>query len=200
MRTVGAIAFPLLALAGLFFGGCASDPRFSRETQYLGAGGRPVPGRANFDTTSYWDGDGVGGSPSIAIRLGEQRAYFYKGGQLVGVSAVSTGREGFSTPTGRFKVIQKNKDHRSNLYGDFVDADGNFVVRDVDIKKDKPPAGTRFQGAPMPYFMRVHGATGMHAGFLPGFPASHGCIRMPEFMAEQFFAHAPTGTPVTITH
>jgi lipoprotein-anchoring transpeptidase ErfK/SrfK len=190
----------ILAASALLLAGCASDPRSDRDTQYFGAGGKVVPGRANFDTTSYWDGDGAPGAAAITIRLSEQRAYFYKGGQLVGISAISTGREGYGTPTGRFKITQKNKDHRSNLYGDFVDADGDFVKRDVDIKKDKAPPGSHFLGAPMPYFMRIHGGTGMHAGFLPGFPASHGCIRMPDFMAESFFAHAPLGTPVTVAH
>jgi lipoprotein-anchoring transpeptidase ErfK/SrfK len=181
--------------------GCANDPRFRRETVYLGQGGRIIGQAApHFDTVSYWDGDSASGRPSIVIDLSAQEARFYKGGQLVGVSAVSTGREGYHTPTGTFKVIQKDRDHRSTLYGDFVDSSGNVVVRDVDISKDKAPSGTHFQGAPMPYFMRVHGGTGMHAGFLPGFPASHGCIRMPEFMAEAFFQHASTGTPVTISH
>lgn len=189
----------------LVMAGCAGDPRLSRGTEYLGPGGRVIRdgrpvGAPRYDTVSYWDGDGVGGSPSIIIRLEEQRAYFYKGGQLVGVSTVSTGREGYNTPTGRFKVIQKEKDHRSTLYGDFVDGAGNVVVRDVSSKEDRPPPGTHFQGSSMPFFMRVHGATGMHAGFLPGFAASHGCIRMPDFMAENFFANAPAGTPVTITY
>jgi lipoprotein-anchoring transpeptidase ErfK/SrfK len=52
----------------------------------------------------------------------------------------------------------------------------------------------------MPYFMRIVGGIGMHAGYLPGYPASHGCIRMPEFMAENFFRSVSVGTPVTITH
>ena len=52
----------------------------------------------------------------------------------------------------------------------------------------------------MPYFMRIVGGIGMHAGYLPGYPASHGCIRMPEFMAENFFNSVSVGTPVTITH
>ena len=51
----------------------------------------------------------------------------------------------------------------------------------------------------MPYFMRIVSGTGLHAGYLPGYPASHGCIRMPEFMAENFFRSVSVGTPVTIT-
>ncbi len=188
----------------LLLASCASyDTRLAdRSTLYLGTGGAIVSQApmAVHDTVSYWDGDGVSGSPRILISLSQQRAYFYKGDLLVGVSALSTGREGFDTPTGSFKIIQKNQNHRSNLYGDFVDANGNVVVSDVDIKKDKPPPGTQFRGAPMPYFMRIHGGVGLHAGFLPGFPASHGCIRMPEDMARIFFNNVSIGTPVQVVH
>jgi lipoprotein-anchoring transpeptidase ErfK/SrfK len=52
----------------------------------------------------------------------------------------------------------------------------------------------------MPYFMRVTGGIGMHEGFLPGYAASHGCIRMPGFMAERFFENVSVGTPVTVTY
>jgi lipoprotein-anchoring transpeptidase ErfK/SrfK len=196
--------FFLLVLAAGALAGCASDPRYGRQTEYLG--GPPANaesarrGAPNYDTVSYWDGDGVPGSPSIRIDLSDQRAYFYKGGQLVGVSVVSTGREGHNTTDGHFKITQKDVDHKSNLYGDYVDASGNIIKKDVDVKKDPKPPGAIFDGAKMPYFMRIVGGVGMHAGFLPGYPASHGCIRMPEFMAETFFANAPLGTPVSVTH
>ncbi len=192
----------LAAAVAIALVGCGSrDPRFSEETEYLG-GFRPEPDkrRANFDNVSYWDGDGVSGSPSVRISLSEQRAYFYKGGELVGVSAIATGREGYGTPSGSYKIIQKNKDHESNLYGDYVDADGNVVMKEVDVRKDKKPPGTRYDGADMPYFMRITGGVGMHEGFLPGYPASHGCIRMPGFMAEAFFANVEIGTPVTVVN
>jgi hypothetical protein len=179
---------------------CAEDPRFSANTQYIGGGYGGAPAAGLRDTVSYWDGDQASGSPSIKISLGEQRAYFYKSGVLVGVSQLSTGREGTHTPTGSFKVIQKDKDHASNLFGDYVDSAGNVVVANIDVKKDPKPPGTHFRGTPMPYFMRIVSGTGLHAGFLPGYPASHGCIRMPEFMAENFFRSVSVGTPVTITH
>ncbi len=147
---------------------------------------------------SWWEGDGVSGSPSVVISLSEQTASFYKGGKLVGVSAVSTGREGGSTPTGSFRITQKNIDHRSNLYGDYVGADGRPVVENVGVYEDKKPEGTTFLGAPMPYFMRVVNGVGMHTGFLPGFPDSHGCIRMPDEMAAKFYANTSVGTPVRI--
>jgi len=75
----------------------------------------------------------------------------------------------------------------------------HVIVPNVDVEKDKKPPGTHFKGAPMPYFMRIVGGTGLHAGYLPGYPASHGCIRMPEFMAENFFRSVSVGTPVTVT-
>ena len=95
--------------------------------------------------------------------------------------------------------MQKNKDHISNLYGDYVDSAGNVLVKNIGIKEDRRPAGASFRGAPMPYFMRITGGVGMHAGYLPGVPDSHGCIRMPEEMAEIFFENAPSGTPVQVT-
>jgi lipoprotein-anchoring transpeptidase ErfK/SrfK len=139
------------------------------------------------------------GAPSVHISLSEQRAYFYKGGQLAGISWISTGREGKNTVTGNFHIIQKDKDHKSSLYGDYVDAQGKIVKKDIDRSKDPIPPGAHFDGAKMPNFMRIVGGTGMHEGFLPGYPASHGCIRMPGFMALDFFNAVSVGTPVTIT-
>jgi hypothetical protein len=151
-----------------------------------------------YDPISYWDGDGVQGPPSVVIYLNEQRAYFYKGDQLVGVSQVSAGREGYNTPPGNYKIMQKDRDHASNLYGDYVDAAGNVIQKDVALGKDPKPPGALFKGAPMPFFMRITGGVGMHEGYLPGYPASHGCIRMPGKMAEVFFSNVEVGTPVTI--
>lgn len=198
IRTLGCT---LLLVAAALTTGCRTrDPRFSEETVYLGGyRSTPEPHRANFDNVSYWDGDGVSGAPRIRIALGEQKAFFYKGDELVGISTISTGREGFGTPIGKYKIIQKDKDHKSNLYGDYVDASGNVIKKDVDTKKDPKPPGAIFDGAKMPYFMRITGGVGMHEGFLPGYPASHGCIRMPPFMAEAFFANVEKGTPVEIT-
>ena len=73
--------------------GCGEDPRYSGNTQYLGGTYGGVPATGPRDTVSYWDGDHASGSPSIKISLGEQRAYFYKSGVLVGVSQLSTGRD-----------------------------------------------------------------------------------------------------------
>jgi lipoprotein-anchoring transpeptidase ErfK/SrfK len=186
-----------LLLAG--FSGCQiSDPRYRPDVIYLGGYSEREDARGNFDNYSHWDGEGKAGAPSIVIRLSEQRAYFFKGGELAGVSTISTGREGFGTPSGTFKIQQKDRNHASGTYGDYVDAAGRIIKKDIDRFKDPMPPGTRFDGAKMPFFMRIHGGVGMHEGFLPGYPASHGCIRMPRFMAEAFFNNVQVGTPVAI--
>lgn len=188
-------------MLGFIFAGCEEDIRYSGQTQYLGGiyGTQPTSG-APSDNVSYWDGDHIGGKPAVKISLREQRAYFYKNNMLVGISQLSTGREGLKTPTGKFNIIQKDINHISSKYGDYVDDAGNVVVPNVELGKDPKPPGTKFKGAPMPYFMRIVDGVGMHAGYLPGYPASHGCIRMPQFMAENFFKSVSTGTPVTITN
>jgi hypothetical protein len=173
-------------------------------TLYLGSDGgivrRDTVPRKEIEAQAYWNGDGVTGPGSIVINLTQQKAMFYKGGKLVGVSPISTGREGYRTPSGSFTVIQKNRDHVSNLYGDYVDAAGNVMVSNVGVNEDRRPPGAIFRGAPMPYFMRIHNGVGMHAGYLPGFADSHGCIRLPEHMAQTFFANASVGTPVRVAH
>lgn len=201
MRT----AFRLTAAAlGLLVAACARyDRRLTdSSTQYLGVDGSIVtkPRQATLaESQSYWDGDGVEGPPSIVVHVPQQRAYFYKGGTLVGVSAISSGRDGHETPAGNYRIIEKKVDHRSNLYGDYVDAAGNPVVKGVAVKKDPMPPGTRFLGAPMPFWMRLTpSGVGLHQGFLPGVPDSRGCIRLPEKMARVFFENAPLGTPVRI--
>jgi lipoprotein-anchoring transpeptidase ErfK/SrfK len=153
---------------------------------------------ATVDDVSHWDGDHLTGSPSVVISLSEQRAYLYKGGQLAGVSLISSGREGLGTVTGNYRILQKEREHRSSLFGAYLDANGEVIQRDVDTSKDPKPPGAIYQGADMPNWMRITGGTGMHAGFLPGYPASHGCIRMPPFMAEAFFRSVAVGTPVRI--
>lgn len=180
---------------------CIAPQAPTGQTQYLEAfASQSVPHSAlyNQDQESYWDGDNVAGAANIIIDLSDQKAYFYKGGSLVGVSALSTGDEKHRTPPGNFKIIQKDQWHKSNLYGDFVDGAGNVVVANIDVTKDKPPAGTRFEGSKMHHFMRFSGGIGMHEGFLPGYPASHGCVRMPAHMAATFFRHVELGTPVTV--
>ena len=193
---------PAVCLA-LLFPACASyDGRLtSTSTQYLGTDGSIVTKDSTAslaDKMSYWAGECASGPARICINISQQKLFYYKGDKLVGVSAVSTGREGHDSPVGNFKIRKKEKDHASNLYGDFVDAFGTPVVKNVDATKDKPPAGTHFQGSSMPWFMEFAPGVGMHTGFLPGIPDSHGCIRLPARMAKIFFDVTPMGTPVIV--
>lgn len=152
-----------------------------------------VPARA------FWRGDGVSGPAKIVIDLSEQRLRYYRGGELVGLSPISSGTPSHPTPTGSFRISEKDISHRSSCYGEYVDANGNVVNGDVDCRVDKKPPGCHYVGASMRYFMRIKGGIGMHEGYLPGFPASHGCIRLPTQMAAIFYGATPSGTPVQIT-
>ncbi len=108
----------------------------------------------------------------IQISLGSQRASLIKSGAPVFSTPISSGRDGRSTPTGEFVVTDKDVDHMSTIY------------------KCK-----------MPFFMRLNGRDfGMHEGNLPGYPASHGCIRLPGTSARKLFREVPVGTLVSITH
>jgi hypothetical protein len=178
----------------IFLGGCA-DVRHD-----LAASMQRLPELFPGATTSegFWRGDDIRGPAKIVVHVGEQRAYFYKGHKLVGESTVSTGKRGFDTPPGHYRVIQKDKDHVSSEFGDYVTGSGEVVRSNIDVRKDPQPAGTRFDGARMPYFMRFNGGYGMHAGYVPRFRASHGCIRLPERMARHFFENTPDDTPVIV--
>lgn len=135
----------------------------------------------------------------VVISLSRQRAYVYAGDQLYIDTPVSTGKRGNSTPAGSFKITEKDIDHRSNIYGDFVDKQGRVVRAGVSLKVDSAPSGTRFRGAPMMYFMRLtNDGVGMHVGHLPGYPASHGCIRLPSDIAPLIYHKVKIGSPVTI--
>jgi lipoprotein-anchoring transpeptidase ErfK/SrfK len=101
-----------------------------------------------------------------------QRAFVYRGGTLIGVSSVSTGRPGHDTPTGRFPIMEKRRTHFSNLY----------------------------DNAPMPFMQRLTmDGIALHAGAIPGRPASHGCIRLPLAFAKHLFGATSVGAMVHVT-
>ena len=107
----------------------------------------------------------------VYVDLGRQRATVYRNGVRIGVSTVSSGKDGYETPTGVFTILEKDKDHRSRTYDD----------------------------APMPYQQRLTWkGVAMHAGNLPGFPASHGCVRLPMEFARKLFEVTPMGGTVVI--
>ena len=134
---------------------------------------------------------------SVEIDLQEQMAYLLQNGRPVLASPISSGRYGHLTKTGSFTILEKERTHYSSLYGKIVDARGNTVVANADADMQVPQGG-KFIPAPMNYFMRFRAADGMHAGYLPGYPASHGCVRMPQEYAIAFFNAVQVGTPVTL--
>jgi lipoprotein-anchoring transpeptidase ErfK/SrfK len=157
-----------------------------------------LEGCAEIDNLTYDYIRRPSGKVAILIDLSDQHAYLYSGGEVVLTAPVSTGREGYNTPAGKYKVVEKDINHRSSIYGAY-EQNGRIVRENVDVRKDPRPPGATFVGAPMPYFLRIVGGVGLHAGYLPGYPASHGCIRMPEPKAERFYEAARVGTSVTIT-
>ena len=119
-----------------------------------------------------WMGEAVPSGPLVmVVSITEQRGYVYRNGILIGAATVSTGRPGHPTPTGVFTVLQKQKAHRSSIY----------------------------DNAPMPYMERLTwGGVALHAGGLPGYPESHGCIHLPSEFARRLFAISPNGMTVVI--
>lgn len=121
---------------------------------------------------SLWQDDASLGAVSIRVSIPDQRAYIYRGATLVAVSTVSTGKDGKETPVGVFTILQKKEMNRSNLY----------------------------DGAPMPFMQRLTwDGIAIHAGKNPGFPASHGCIRVPADFAKKLYASTELGATVEVT-
>lgn len=120
-----------------------------------------------------WSDDGaVGGPLYLIVSIERQMVHVYRGGTLIGQAHVSTGTKGHRTPTGSFPILQKRQWHRSNLYSN----------------------------APMPFMQRLTwDGIALHAGHDPGYPASHGCIRLPYAFARQLFALTQIGTLVDVT-
>jgi lipoprotein-anchoring transpeptidase ErfK/SrfK len=138
---------------------------------------------------------------SVLVSLSRQRAYVYAGNQLAIDTPISSGKKAGFTPTGNFTIIQKDPNHRSNIYGNFVDSRGRVVRAGVSARIDSAPSGTHYEGAPMLYFMRLTSeGVGMHIGILPGYPASHGCIRLPAEIAPQIYTRVKLGTPVQVVN
>lgn len=123
--------------------------------------------------TYVWDDPAPFDGPiSIFISLQSQRAWVWRGKQLIGIAAVSTGRRGKETPVGTYSILQKRQKHRSNLYAN----------------------------APMPYMQRLTwDGIALHAGRDPGFPASHGCVRLPFAFAQKLFGVTQLGVQVIVS-
>jgi lipoprotein-anchoring transpeptidase ErfK/SrfK len=111
------------------------------------------------------------GDERVVVSLGDQMAYLYRGSVLVAASTISTGKDGHPTPPGIFSVLQKQELAHSRKY----------------------------DNAPMPFMQRIDNyGIALHAGFNPGKPASHGCVRLPKEFAKKLYSVTELGTPVLI--
>jgi lipoprotein-anchoring transpeptidase ErfK/SrfK len=121
-----------------------------------------------------WKGGAVPSGPVVVVvSIPEQKAYVYRNGIRIGVSSASTGKPGHATPTGVFMVLQKSKDHQSKTYNN----------------------------AAMPYTHRLTwDGVALHAGGLPGYPSSHGCVHLPSEFARRLFDISPNGMTVVIAN
>ena len=118
-----------------------------------------------------WRDVPAGGSERVVISIGDQLAFLYRGDTLIAVSTISSGTAGRDTPTGMFSVLDKRPMYRSKKY----------------------------DNAPMPWMQRIDQyGIALHAGFNPGRPASHGCVRLPSAFAKKLYEVTEVGTPVFI--
>ena len=135
----------------------------------------------------------------VIVSLSRQRVFLYSGEQVAIDSPISSGKKGHTTPQGHFHVMEKDPNHRSNIYGAFCDRSNRIVRSGVSAVIDSAPSGTHFIGAPMLWFMRLTPlGVGMHVGILPGYAASHGCVRLPPDIAPLIYQKVRVGTPVTV--
>ena len=144
-----------------------------------------------------WVGATIAAETRVIINLSEQRAYLIEHGKVALVSPIASGKPGWQTPIGHFSIFSKDIDHRSRSFGSIVDAAGRVINANA-TPDSHVPRGGHFRCAPMPYYMEFSPAVGMHGGYLPGYPASHGCVRMPKDLAAQFFDRVHIGTPVMV--
>ena len=147
--------------------------------------------------SSLTDGDTLRSGTRVVINLSEQRAYLFEQGKVSLIAPIASGKPGWSTPTGSFTIISKDIDHHSQSFGLIVDGAGRIATADA-TPGTHVPRGFHYQPAPMPYYMEFSSEIGMHAGYLPGYPASHGCVRMPRDLAARFFERVQVRTPVTV--
>lgn len=151
---------------------------------------------------SLYEWNGTGRSVShMKVNIDEQKVYIFSGKEQIGWATVATGLRSYPTPVGDYKVMEKVANKKSNLFGKTYTSAGKLMNSDAKMGRDSIPEGGRFEGATMPYYLRLTGdGVGMHAGPIPrpGNRASHGCIRMPRSFAPLLFASTTVGTPVSI--
>lgn len=136
----------------------------------------------------------------IYICLSQQRGRLYVDNQVAADWPVSTGADTHPTPTGPYRVRFKEKEHASNRYGKMYNAEGKCINRNADAFTEQVPEGGRFEGSPMPNWMRLTAdGVGMHTGkVVAGKRLSHGCIRLPHMISTMLFDIVEYGSRVII--
>ena len=135
----------------------------------------------------------------LVVNLATQRIVMLVGGEMCIDSPISSGKRGAATQPGTFTVLEKIKKHESATYGSFVDKLGRTVRSGVSMKLDAAPAGTHYVATPMPFFCRfTETGFGIHGGALPGYPAAHGSIRVPDDVARSIYERVRVGTVIEI--
>lgn len=166
------VSFSPAAASGLFdfFGG--PNDGFARPSAPPMAPVTPRRPKAKRDDTQFAKPAGPVGPLQIVVSIAKQRAAVFSKGVRIAEAPISTGVPGHPTPLGIFSVISKSRHHQSNIYS----------------------------GAPMPYMHRITwSGIALHQGPLPGFPASHGCIRLPEAFASKLWGISKLGMRVVVT-
>jgi len=175
---------PVLAFAGMCtFGLGIPTPAFALETYEAQMEASDAASQARADMLDafgpkalrpgqyLWRDVSAQGPQRVVISLSDQMAYLYRGDTLVAASTVSSGQPGRDTPTGIFSVLDKRPMYRSKKY----------------------------DNAPMPWMQRIDQyGVALHAGYNPGTPASHGCVRLPSAFAKKLYSVTDVGTPVYI--
>lgn len=157
----------------------------------------PVQGNAFVNESAY---EKLNPSAArVEINLSLQKATLFDGNVPVIETPISSGTPRYPTKEGNFKILEKAQYKESNLYGRWVSrSTGETVVSGADAR-DPRPAGTVFKGTPVPLWQRItHDGIGMHVGQLPGYAASHGCIRFPGSVMPLIYEKTLIGTPVHV--
>jgi hypothetical protein len=172
MKMQSVVLALLVALLAVLPGLEAAGKTPPKNTSTLGTDVKMAPARLKPGEYLWVPEVSPEGPVVMVVSLPEQKAYVYRNGVLIGASTVSTGKKGHETPTGVFTILQKNEDHYSNIYNN----------------------------APMPYMQRLTwSGVALHAGKLPGYPASHGCVRMPYEFARKLYGATKTGLTVVVS-
>ncbi|MEN8849292.1 MAG: L,D-transpeptidase [Akkermansiaceae bacterium] len=217
MSSHSVLALSAALLSGVFLSSCSpnttppadAEPAVVQKAEFV----NPYP-PGTYDhfkavkypgTTRTWKNDSLlakanSSNTKVKIDISDQRGFLMVGDEVAMDYRISSGRRNiYDTPTGEFRITEKIKDKRSNLYGTIYNAEGGRVKEDADSRNDKVPEGGKFVGAPMLYWMRLtNDGIGMHKGNVNSRWASHGCIRSHYSAVPIVFSKTRIGTSVSV--